>query len=61
MKTYKVNVAGVEIIVEANEHNLKCIQNRNWDYIEIDSEPTHSIEEFMEQSLNHILNNIPTQ
>jgi hypothetical protein len=59
MKTYKVNVAGIEMILP--ENSLQHIQNRNWEYIEVELEPTHSIEQFMQSSLNVILNLLHTQ
>ena len=59
MKTYKVNVAGIEMILE--EVALEYIQNRNWEYVEVDLEPTHSIQEFMQSSLTEILKSLHTQ
>ena len=59
MKTYKVNIAGIEMILE--EEALEYIQRRDWQYIEVDLETTHSIQEFMQASLNEILKNGPTQ
>lgn len=59
MKTYKVNVAGIEMILE--EESLEYIQNRNWEYVEVDLEPTHSIQEFMQLSLTEILKSLHTQ
>jgi hypothetical protein len=59
MKTYKVNIAGIEMILE--EEALQYILNRNWEYIEVDVETTHSIQEFMQSSLNVILNLLHTQ
>lgn len=56
MIVYKVNVAGIEMIVEANQTNLECIQNRNWEYTELtDIETTHTIEDFMGASLNELI------
>jgi hypothetical protein len=59
MKTYKVNVAGIEMILP--QEALEYIQIRNWEYIEIDLEPTHSIQEFMQLSLTEILKSLHTQ
>jgi hypothetical protein len=59
MKTYKVNIAGVEMILE--EEALEYIQKRRWEYTEVDLEPTHSIQQFMQASLIEILNNRSTQ
>jgi hypothetical protein len=59
MKTYKVNIAGLQLILP--EEALEYIQRRNWEYIEVDLEPTHSIQEFMELSLTEILKNDLTQ
>lgn len=53
MKKYKVNVAGIEMILPENA--LEYIEARKWTYIEVTDEATHSIEEFMESSLNVIL------
>jgi hypothetical protein len=59
MKTYKVNIAGIEMILP--EEALEYIQNRNWEYIEVELQPTHSIQEFMQESLTEILKNQTTQ
>jgi len=56
MKTYKVYIAETEMILEGTEFNLECIQNRNCEYTELnDIPPTHSINDFMEFTLNQIL------
>ena len=59
MKTYKVNVAGIEMILP--QEALEYIQIRNWEYNEIELEPTHSIQEFMQASLTEILKSLHTQ
>jgi hypothetical protein len=59
MKTYKVNIAGVEMILE--EEALEYIQRRGWEYTEVNLEPTHSIQQFMQASLTEILKNGSTQ
>jgi len=59
MKTYKVNVAGIEMILP--KEALEYIQRRGWEYIEVDLEPTHSIQEFMQLSLTEILKSLHTQ
>jgi len=59
MKTYKVNIAGIEMIL--SEEALEYIQRRGWEYIEVDLEPTHSIQDFMQSSLTEILKNGSTQ
>jgi hypothetical protein len=54
MKAYNVNVAGIEMILQ--EEALEYIQNRNWEYTEVETEePTHTIEEFMGASLTELL------
>jgi hypothetical protein len=51
---YKVTIAGIEMILQ--EEALEYIQNRNWEYIQIETnEPTHTIEEFMLASLNELI------
>ena len=54
MKTYKVNVAGIEMIL--SENALEYIEARKWTYVEVDDTPTYTIQQFMEASLNEILN-----
>ena len=57
MITYKVNVAGIEMILPIEA--LEYIESRGWQYTEVEiEETTHNIEEFMSASLTEILSNI---
>ena len=54
MKLYKVNIAGVEMILPTE--SLDYIKERNWEYKEIEGkEATHSIDDFKHKSLEIIL------
>ncbi len=55
MNNYKLTANGIEMII--SQEYLEHIQNRNWEYVEVDAEPTHTIEEFMGASLNEIIIN----
>lgn len=55
MNNYKLTANGIEMII--SQEYLEHIQNRNWTYVEVNVEPTHTIEEFMGASLNEIIIN----
>jgi hypothetical protein len=55
MNNYKLTANGIEMIISSEY--LEYIQKRNWAYTEIDSEATHTIDEFMSASLTEIINN----
>jgi hypothetical protein len=55
MNNYKLTANGIEMII--SQEYLVHVQNRNWEYVEVDAEITHTIEEFMCASLNEIIIN----
>jgi hypothetical protein len=55
MNNYKLTANGIEMIISSEY--LEHIQNRNWEYVEVDEATTHTIEEFMSASLTQLIKN----